>query len=166
SSRYDASGNSGVINIKTKKGQAGGFNGSVMAGGTAGLFKPQDIFYVNPRGQMSFNFNYRKNKLNFFGSYNPNFNRSRGLLLINRKLLNANGDLTGYSDVTTKFKFGNFNQTLRLGVDLFADKKNTFGFVASGFLFNGHPTPVTVTTLSDQNHVPKSTMVSLTENRL
>ena len=32
SSKYDASGNSGVINIKTKKGKNAGFNGSVMVG--------------------------------------------------------------------------------------------------------------------------------------
>jgi iron complex outermembrane recepter protein len=166
SSKYDASGNSGVINIKTKKGQAGGFNGSVMAGGTAGLFKPGSVFYVNPRAQLSVNFNYRKNKVNFFGNYNPNFNRGRGVLLIDRKLIDGNGNTTGYTDVNTKFNFGNFNQTLKLGVDIFADKKNTLGFVASGFLFNGHPRPTTATTLSDQNHNPQMTMLSQTENRL
>jgi iron complex outermembrane receptor protein len=166
SSKFDASGNSGVINIKTKKGKADGFNGSIMAGATAGLFKPLDALYVLPRAQMSFNFNYRKNKLNFFGNYNPNFNRSRGLLEINRKFIDDNGNITGYSDVLTKFKFGNVNQTLKLGLDFYSDKKNTFGVVATGFLFKGHPTPSTVTTVSDANHQPSFSLVSLTENRI
>jgi iron complex outermembrane recepter protein len=43
SSRYDASGNAGVINIKTKKGKTAGFNGSVMAGITAGIFGRETI---------------------------------------------------------------------------------------------------------------------------
>lgn len=166
SSRYDASGNSGVINIKTKKGKADGFNGSIMVGATAGLFKPQDVLYVLPRSQNSLNFNYRKNKLNFFGNYNPNFNRSRGYLQINRKFIDDNGNITGYSDVSTKFKFGNNNHTLKLGLDYFANAKNTFGVVVSGFMFKGHPTPVTVTTVSDENHQPSFSLVSLAENRI
>jgi outer membrane receptor protein involved in Fe transport len=166
SSKFDAAGNSGVINIKTKKGKTDGFNGSIMVGGTAGLFKPNGVLYITPRAQSSFTFNYRKNKINFFGNYNPNFNRSKGFLKIDRRFIDDAGTTTGYSDVVTNFKFGNFNQNLKLGLDFFADKKNTFGVVASGFMFNGHPTPVTTTTVYDQNHQPSLTLVSLTENKL
>jgi iron complex outermembrane recepter protein len=166
SSKYDASGNSGVINIKTKKGKADGFNGSVMVGLTAGLFKPNDALYVLPRSQNSFNFNYRKNKFNFFGNYNPNFNKSRGYLEINRKFIDDNGTVTGYSDVITNFKFRNNNHTLKLGLDYMANKKNTFGVVVSGFMFKGHPTPSTTTFLFDANRQPSFTLISSTENTI
>src|SRR5436305_8923273 len=129
SAKYDASGNAGVINIKTKKGRAAGFNGSVMAGITSSIFKPRGALYLMPKSQNSFNFNYRKNKVNFFGNYNPNFSRGKGSLIIERRFFDANNNIAGYSDVDTRFKFGNNNHTLKLGVDFFADKKNTYGIV-------------------------------------
>jgi outer membrane receptor protein involved in Fe transport len=164
SAKYDAAGNSGIINIKTKKGKANGFNGSVTLGATASFFNPRGTLYVMPKSQNSFNFNYRKDKFNFFGNYNPNFFKGRNLLEIDRKFISSNGTLLGYNDVVTNFKFRNTNHTLKLGFDYFADKKNTFGFTISGFTFHGYPTPVTVTDSKDENRQLLSRMISKTEN--
>ncbi|HQZ75030.1 MAG TPA: TonB-dependent receptor [Chitinophagaceae bacterium] len=166
SAKYDASGNSGVINIKTKKGRAAGLNGSVMVGLTTSYFEQNGTLYVIPKSQNSINFNYRKNKINFFGNYNPNVFSGRSSLDITRTKLDANKNVLGYNDVETSFKFGNNNHTLKLGLDFFADKKNTFGIVVSGFTFSGHPTPGTITTTSDENYQPISIMVSQTDNKL
>ncbi len=166
SAKYDASGNSGVINIRTKKGRAGGFNGSVMVGLTTSFFESGGKLYVIPKSQNSINFNYRKNKFNFFGNYNPNYFRGRSQLEINRIKLDSDQKILGYNDVLTQFKFGNNNHTLKLGLDYFADKKNTIGIVVSGFTFSGHPTPTTVTTTNDENYQVLSKMVSKTDNRI
>ncbi|MBL7708817.1 MAG: TonB-dependent receptor [Chitinophagaceae bacterium] len=166
SAKYDASGNSGVINIKTKKGRTAGFNGSIMAGITTSYYEANGTFYVIPKSQNSINFNYRKNKINFFGNYNPNFFSGRSQLQFTRTKLNQAKDILGYNDVETQFKFGNNNHTLKLGLDFFADKKNTFGVVVSGFTFSGHPTPKTVTTTADENYQVLSRMVSQTDNKI
>lgn len=166
SSKYDASGNAGVINIKTKKGKTAGFNGSVMAGLTTSFFEEAGMLYVIPKSQNSINFNYRKNKLNFFGNYNPNVFRGRNSLEISRTKLDANHVVQGYNEVDTRFKFGNNNHTLKLGLDYYANKQNTFGVVISGFTFAGHPTPVTTTNTLDAHRVLLGSMISRTDNQL
>ena len=164
SSKYDATGNSGIINIKTKKGMNNGFNGNFMLGATTSIYKMDDKLYFMPRSQNSFNFNYRRYKFNFFGNYNPNFNRGRNVLDIDAKQINSQGELRGYTDQQTKFKFGNFNQTLKLGMDWYANSKNVFGVVTSGFLFNGHPTPVTINNVLNLDHTLRYQLVSEADN--
>jgi outer membrane receptor protein involved in Fe transport len=164
SSKYDASGNSGVINIRTKKGKMAGFNGSVMVGLTTSYFENSRAFYVFPKSQNSINWNYRNGKINFFGNYNPNISRGGAQLEISRNVLDEDKNIVGRNEVITHFRFGNNNHTLKVGLDLFADKKNTFGIVVSGFTFSGHPTPRTTTSSYNQHMQPTSHMISKTRN--
>lgn len=165
SSKYDASGNSGIIDIRTKKGKNNGFNGSIMVGATTSIYNLDGTVYLMPKSQNSFNFNYRKNNFNFFGNYNPNYFRGRNTLDFESKQIDAaDGLVKGYTDQQTRFKFGNFNQTLKLGLDWYANKKNVFGIVASGFLFNGRPTPVTVANMRDINHNLETRLITKTDN--
>jgi iron complex outermembrane receptor protein len=123
--------------------------------------------YFMPKSQNSFNFNLKKGKLNFFGNYNPNFFRGRNTMDLNSKQIDPkDGQLTGYTDQQTRFKFGNFNQTLKLGVDWYANKNNVFGVVVSGFAFNGHPTPQTVADISNVNHQLEARLISNTDNNI
>lgn len=167
SSKYDASGNAGVINIKTKKGRAAGWNGSITLGAATSVYRRDNAAttYLMPKSQNSFNFNYKSGKYNFFGNYNPNFSRGRNTMNLDRKFT-ENSVTTGSSVQETRFQFGNNNHTLKLGLDYAADKRNTFGVVLSGFVFNGHPTPVTTQTLKDDSGQTTSTLVSTTNNKI
>jgi iron complex outermembrane receptor protein len=165
SAKYDASGNSGVINIKTKKGKNEGFNGSFMVGATTSIYKIDGNLYFMPKSQNSFNFNYRKGKSNFFGNYNPNFFRGRNTMDINSHQIDSkDGALKGYTDQQTKFKFGNFNQNLKLGLDYNLGKKDVIGIVASGFVFDGNPTPTTVADVKDINYNLESRLITHNDN--
>lgn len=166
SSKYDAAGNAGIINIKTKKSLKSGFNGSVTVGATAGLFYKGSTAYVQPRSQNSFNFNYRKNKVNVFGSYNPNINRGRNELNLNRKFFNPDGTLNSYADLKTTFKGKNKNHSAKLGADYFIDSKNVIGVVFTGFGFFGQPTPSTVSNIYNPDGTLQSALYSNTTNSL
>ncbi|HZI00640.1 MAG TPA: TonB-dependent receptor, partial [Flavisolibacter sp.] len=166
SSKYDAAGNSGVINIKTKKGRAGGFNGSIMVGATTSIYNLDGKTYFIPKSQNSINFNYRKNKLNFFGNYNPNYFRGRNTMQFESRLINNRMETIGFGKTETRFRFGNFNQTAKLGLDWFANKKNVFGVVISGFDFDGHPEPSTVAELYKPNRELRQRLLSYTDNNI
>ncbi len=122
--KYDAAGNAGIINIKTKKNKQIGYNGTVTAGYGQGV-------YSKTNG--SANLNYRNGKVNMFGNINY-ANRLRFQeLSIQRKFIEA----------STKILKSNFEQTNHLrnndeslsgkiGMDYFASKKTTIGFVLNG----------------------------------
>lgn len=165
SSKYDASGNSGVINIRTKKGRSAGFNGSVTVGAGTSIYNLDGTTYLMPKTQNSFNFNWRKSKVNFFGNYNPNIFRGRNTMNVESKLIDSrDGSLRGYSTQETRFKFGNENHTLKLGMDWSPNKSDVFGVVVSGFAFRGRPTPSTVADLLDLNNNLETRLVTGIEN--
>ncbi len=96
--KYDAAGNSGIINIKTKKNVIKGMNGSAGLNYSQGRYST-----VNP----GFNLNYRNDKLNLFGGYNLGNYEGFNQLTITRNFYAADqktliGVLTRYPVRITK----------------------------------------------------------------
>ena len=124
--KYDAAGNSGIINLKTKKNKAKGFNGSLTAGYSQGVYW---------RTNESLNLNYRSSKYNAFLNYSFNKNNSFQQLDIHRTYKETDGKtVKAMFDQTAFMPRSNTNNNLKFGMDFFLNKKTTVGFVASGFL--------------------------------
>lgn len=122
--KFDASGNSGVINIKTKKNKVKGFNGSVSA--TLG----QGVYF---KSNESLNLNYRNGKVNVFGTYSFARNNHFQQLDIFRRYKNTDKTTNAIFEQSSFMKNRRTNNNLKLGMDYFLNKKTTFGIVLSGF---------------------------------
>lgn len=126
SAKYDAAGNSGIINIKTKKNKLKGFNGNINLTHTQGV-------YPKPSG--SLNLNYRTGQFNFF--LNAGYSHWEGfqVLKITRKYLDDDAAQTINSifQQTTVMHFTNPEANVKFGMDYFLNQKTTLGFVVSGF---------------------------------
>jgi len=166
SAKYDASGNSGIINIKTKKSRADGFNGSITTGGTLGFYKRAPSLLTPFKQTTSLNLNYRKGKMNLFGSYNYNYREGKSDLDLTRKFFEKSGALNSTSSSNTDFDFRNNNHTMKLGLDYYADKKNVIGVVVSGFGFFGRPKSFSAQTISNPDGSVQSTLISHTATKL
>ncbi|HEY2581655.1 MAG TPA: carboxypeptidase regulatory-like domain-containing protein, partial [Mucilaginibacter sp.] len=83
--KYDAAGNAGVINIKTKKNTIRGFHAVVQANYAQGFYG---------RTHESINLNYRVNKVNLFANVAYNGQQTYRRLEIDRNYFDTNGDLT------------------------------------------------------------------------
>ena len=123
--KYDAAGNAGVINLKTKKNQNMGLNGSATVGYGYGFYKSL------PKENGSLNLNYRQGKLNLFGNFSGNHRKSFQINEINRKFVENGKTLSGFDQVADSDK-QNSSISYKMGADYFLDSKNTIGV-----LFNG-----------------------------
>jgi len=121
--KYDAAGNAGIINIKTKKTKIAGFNGGVNLSLNRGELT---------RSNNSFNFNYRKDKINVFGLFSYNLNNSFTDLDLNRKYKNDDGTAKYYFNQNSYFRRHGNTFNLKTGMDYYASEKTTFGVVLTG----------------------------------
>lgn len=166
SSKYDASGNSGLINIKTKKSKTKGSNGNITVGNTSSLFSNNGKRELLFKPTVSVNYNYKKNSINFFGNFVYNYREGRGLLDITSRYYQNGKQIDSINNVNTAFRFRNNNYTLKLGMDYTPNKRNSFGIVVNGFTFAGRPTPMTYTAFSDLNGVVFSRLNTSIQNKL
>jgi iron complex outermembrane recepter protein len=164
--RYDASGNSGIINIKTKKSRNEGLNGSISQGISAGWFKLDNSYLVPVRNTTSINLNYRKGKWNLFGNYNYNYREGRSTLDLTRKFYEKNGTLNSMSASHNEFDQRNNNHTVKAGFDYYANKKNVFGIVVNGFGLFGRPKPTVTQTILRPDGTIESVLRSVTKNKV
>ena len=122
--KYDAAGNSGIINLITKKNKNNGFNGSITTNAIVA------IYFKNTN---NITFNLRQGKTNFYGNYGyaywEGFNKSD----ITKSLReNENVDFNRYTIQNTFGRYSDRGHSWRAGVDYFADNKTTIGFSVNG----------------------------------
>lgn len=153
--KYDAAGNAGVINIKTKKNKTIGYNGSINTSYTQGKYA---------RTNESVNLNYRNKSINIFGNYSFRHDKNYSDLTILRKFRDRDSkELLSIFDQHSKFTNNNNSNNAKLGIDVNVSNKTTVGVVVSGFInkekFNNNSN----TLLQNNLGITDSTTVATTE---
>jgi hypothetical protein len=141
SAKYDAAGNSGIINIKMKRNKNFGTNGNVNLGAGYARYG---------RGNAGLSLNRREGKLNTFinaGTFlNKGFNNNQ----IYRAIPYEN-KVTYFDQISERVNESQY-YSLRAGLDYYASSKTTFGLLASGFINNwSNPFGQTNTRILDKN---------------
>ena len=134
--KYDAAGNSGIINIRTKRSKTQGFNGSINLGAGAGFY---------PKTNNSVALNYRTGKFNIFTNYSHSWNKGYQTLDLKRVFPDTLFDQV--SKMNSDFQ----NHNYKIGADFFASKKTTFGVVFTGFENPGSMTNNNTTLKKDKS---------------
>jgi outer membrane receptor protein involved in Fe transport len=123
SARYDAAGNAGLINIKTKKNITTGFNGSASVAYSQGRY---------PKTNEGLNFNYREGKVNLFTNLSHNYQKRFSTLSIDRNIFNSiTNSIDNIFNQVANRMFEGDSYSAKFGVDFFATKKTTFGAVVN-----------------------------------
>jgi len=121
--KYDAAGNAGVINIKTKKGNLKGFNGGV----NLSLNQGQRSRTLN-----SLNFNLRNSKFNYFMNFSYNYSNGFTDLDINRTYKNPDGTARSYFNQNSYFDRSGNAFNVKTGADYYQSDQTTWGLVFTG----------------------------------
>jgi len=150
SSKYDAAGTGGIINIRLKKNKNFGTNGSVNLGFAYGEV---------PKYNGSLTLNRREEKWNAFGSYSLSGGPRRNWMDLYRI---QNGKVF---DQQTRSESDNLNNDFKIGADYFINSKNTIGFISSGNLSTEGWSNKSVTKIDpDDENLEKQVLIADVEN--
>jgi outer membrane receptor for ferrienterochelin and colicin len=155
SSRYDAEGSGGIVNIITKKNFLKGFNGSLRTGYRQYLEKE---FYYGGNG--SLNLNYRNDLLNAY--VNLSTRGSKGFYVF-EETTHAPDNYYRQSEILSINR--GFNQNIKAGVDFFIDKKNIIGVIGNVALNNRRENETGATLEDNSGAVVTSTLAGATKSR-
>lgn len=154
--KYDAAGNSGIINIKTKKTKQFGLNGNLSS-----AFRQAYFASVKENA----NLNYRNGKFNLFTSLNYGTNIKREGLDISRNFLDQNTKtILSVFDQKAIMKRNGKSFSAKAGLDYYASKKTTLGFVLSGFSNSRLNDNKTYTDIFDPQNVLLKKTAALSNN--
>ena len=142
SSKYDAAGNAGVINIKTKKSITQGFNGSVTLNYGQGVYA---------KTNNSIMLNYRTSKINTFLNYGYSLNKGFMDFDIQRNFFGSTGTKISELDQQSKRINQSQNNNLKLGLDYYINKQTTLGIVTTGFITPQKQDGFTTSYLTNEN---------------
>jgi len=123
--KYEASGNAGVINIKTKKTKLNGFNGSLAVNvGHANFLRTGE----------GLNLTYRTDKINWFTSAGFNASKSYNTINLERNYADASDRLRSTYKEFASLQPKTQNYNLKTGIDFTFSPKTVIGFVLTGSL--------------------------------
>jgi len=120
--KYDAAGNAGVINIRTKKIRSRGFNGSLST-----AFNQGKLFSTTNSAVL----NYRTGNLNVFANVSYLLQNGFTDLDIHRTYKNNQGATTSYFLQNSYIKRHSESVNAKLGMDYTLSKRTTLGLVLS-----------------------------------
>lgn len=144
SAKYDAAGNTGIINIKTKKNVNNGFNGN---------FSTSAIIAKYFKNTNNLNFNLRQGKTNIYGSYGNSYWLGFNDIYINRSLReDRETPFSRYSEQHTYGKYKGLPHNFKLGADYFASKNTTLGVAVTGYFDNDRFTSTGRANIFDSLH--------------
>lgn len=135
SSKYDAAGNAGIINIRMRRDKRMGANGNVELGFAEAIY---------PKYNGAASLNYRNKTFNVFGKYSLATGDNWSFFNLYRE----QSGLTFDQQSTNENEFTNHN--IRAGADFFLGKHHTIGVLATGFLNDGTWDSKSKTLIADQ----------------
>ena len=127
SAKYDASGQGGIINIKTKRNMMQGLNGTLTAAYGGMYYK--DVNKWQNMEMFSLNLNYRTEKTYTFGSLTQVYTDANQTLEIGSSYLNPVDSVTTERYDNSEYDCAFQYYMAKIGNDWFIDSVNTFGFI-------------------------------------
>jgi iron complex outermembrane receptor protein len=144
--KYDAAGNAGIINLKTKKLKSRGFNGNV----TLGAGYADGPYGSGNKTNNSFNMNYRTGNVNLFGSFNQSYNTRPQQLDLTRKFRDTiGGPVNSIFDQRSLMSNQFISEDFKVGADYNVTKKTTLGVVFTGYFNPGYFDNTSTTNMED-----------------